>query len=342
MVTRRFEYFFDLPPEIREHILSYICLFPGGVLVGGGVGGANVPAAGAAADLGASPKHAGGALTSRDEGHDDADDDDDDDERDQVVANPPLDLFLASPFFYREAGDLYYGRNAFHLDFGGLSSSSSTTTAVNSSAAWGRRRNMRRWQQWQRDEQDNESGRRSGDTSRKRKWGGSVVMRLLTDADAAGARGRIRSVVCYIARFGALTMGHVVPALTSMVLGGELKRVRVDVREGAKGGRQQALRGMVNRGLDLTGNPALKSLLVLLTDPDIERGQLRVSRRFHTQFWCQFHCEAGCVTSRSNTSDEEDGGHGGDFLEVDIYKLVQTLGQGVEFRIKKVGNGRVL
>ncbi|GAB1310262.1 hypothetical protein MFIFM68171_00472 [Madurella fahalii] len=340
--TQRFDLFFDLPPEIREHILSYICLFPGGVLVGGGV---NVPVAAAAA---AAAAGASRDESFADENDDDGDGDGDGDGQGQEAANPPVNLFLASPFFYREAGDLYYGRNVFHLDFGGASSSSSSSSrTANPSGAWGRRRNIRRWQRQQqreeREERDNESNRGSGGMGKKRKWGGSVVMRLLTDAEAAGARGRIRSVVCYIARFGALAMGHLVPALAGMVLGGGLKRVRIDVREGVKGGRQQGLLRVGDeqraRNLDLAGNPALKSLLVLLTDPDIETGELRVSQRFHTQFWCQFHREAGCAMSTGHASDGADEGHEGDFLDVDIHKLVQALGQGVEFRIKKVGNG---
>jgi hypothetical protein len=43
MAAQLFEYFFDLPPELREQILSHVCVFPTGILVGGGVDGRSVP-----------------------------------------------------------------------------------------------------------------------------------------------------------------------------------------------------------------------------------------------------------------------------------------------------------
>ncbi|EAQ93439.1 predicted protein [Chaetomium globosum CBS 148.51] len=82
---QKFEYFFDLPPELRGQILSYICVFPTPILVGGGPGGSN----------------GSGKLR----------------KLRRLRRPPPTNLFLASPVLHREAGHLYYSRNTFHISF---------------------------------------------------------------------------------------------------------------------------------------------------------------------------------------------------------------------------------
>lgn len=173
----------------------------------------------------------------------------------------------------------------------------------------------------------------------------AATMRLLTHPATANARRRVRSVVVRVRRLGALLLDVLVPALRDMVLNGSLKRARVDVLEaGAGGGRRVALGEQVRlRALDHQGNPALRALLVLLADPDMERAELRVPKRLHARFWCRFHeggVSDGMSTSLSCAMAGEPDGDGDEYLQVDIHRLVETCaGDAAEFRIKRVGLG---
>ncbi|KAK4039860.1 hypothetical protein C8A01DRAFT_46755 [Parachaetomium inaequale] len=301
MPTGTFEYFFDLPPELREQILAHICVFPTGIWVGGGDDGETSVPLPRSSSPGATIFTQQPTTTTR---H--ADSEDEEDEH----ADPPVNLFLASPVLYRAAGDLYYGRNVFHLDF--------------SSHAWGRK-------------QKSLVAAADGGS-------GGALWRLVTHPDTARARRRMRSVVVYVRRLGELVAGVLAPALGDMVLNGGLKRVRVDLLElGVRG------RGGMGTG-DYAGNPALRALLVLLTDPNLEGAGLRVLREQHAWFWCRFH-RGGGVPSSSSPQDggrveggggcvmtRRNGGLRGGFVEVDIPRLVAVCaGDSAEFNIKKVG-----
>ncbi|KAK4112032.1 hypothetical protein N656DRAFT_780192 [Canariomyces notabilis] len=325
MNSQRFDYFFDLPPELREQILSYLCIVPGGVVVGPDVNEWNDFAGNnhLAATL---PR--GDAGRGRNEGRSKA--------QSKSNPRPPVNLFLASPVLYREAGDLYYGRNVFHLNLA-------------TGASWARKRRMRRLPRHHRSNSSSGSGSGSMIVGYSSEFGLTVtrspVMRLLTEPDAAAARCRIASVVCHLVRFGEQAQGYLVPALGDMALVGRLRRVRVDLLgapPGLRGG------GGGNEGLmkkaDLGGNPALRSLLVLLADPDLEKAELRVPKRFHAGFWCRFHHplegEESCAMMRGCQGEGEvgSGDRFGEFLKVDIRKLAEACGaQGPEFSIKKVG-----
>ncbi|KAH6853585.1 hypothetical protein B0I37DRAFT_409742 [Chaetomium sp. MPI-CAGE-AT-0009] len=309
--NNKFEYFFDLPPELRELILSHICVFPAGILVGGGAHGR--------------------------------------------LRRPPTNLFLASPILYREAGDLYYARNTFHLSF--LAPSSS-----------GRKRTRHRHQH--QHQHTTTSDRAT-----------AALMRLLTHPDTAGARRRVRSAVVAVRRIGAQLQDVVVPALEGMVLHGVLRHVRVDVVGGPPPLRNRAVAAGRGPGWmardDLDGNPALRALLVLLADPGLEGARLRVLGVRHAWFWCRFHEQpprggeagpppppgAACAMLGGGSEslplsvslslppsataaagggaaarERGEGGWGDGFLEVDIGRLVNVVcaGDAAEFNIKVV------
>ncbi|KAL2135493.1 hypothetical protein VTI74DRAFT_8224 [Chaetomium olivicolor] len=285
MAPQTFESFFDLPTELREQILSYVCLFRTGILVGGGEDGQTIALPSAVTP------HGSDSSTST-SGH----------EFQEEYAGPPLNLFLASPVFYREAGDIYYGRNVFHLELASLSTS-----------AWGRIQQKR---------------------SRARM---RALMELLAKPETAGARARICSVVVYVRRFGAAILEMAAPALGDMVLNGSLRRLRVDVREGGRGFELPAGEMMRVRSMDHTANPALRALLTVLADPDMEKGELRVMKRLHAWFWCQFHehlvpqGERGCLMLAHKVGNDDE------FLDVDIHRVVEACaGDAAEFRIKRV------
>jgi hypothetical protein len=312
MAPDKFEYFFDLPPELREQILAHICLFPTGIWVGGGDGDDDgersvpLPRSSTTGSTTTSIFTQQLTTTTRRVQVNDAE------EPELEYADPPVNLFLASPVLYRAAGDLYYGRNVFHLDF--------------SSHAWGRKQK----------------------SLVASAYGGGALWRLVTHPDTAGARRRMRSVVVYVRRLGELVAGVLAPALGDMVLNGGLRGVRVDLLElGVRGGR-----GAGMETVDYAGNPALRALLVLLTDPNLERAGLRVLREQHAWFWCRFH-RGGEVPSSSSSQDgsarveegsggcvmtRRNGGLRGGFVEVDIPRLVAVCaGDSAEFNIKKVG-----
>ena len=341
MEPQKFEYFFDLPPELREQILCHICIFPSGILVGGGDDvnrSGNVALRGGDPALSATVTATAAATPAAVQNGDG-----DDGGHETVAANPPVNVFLASPILYREAGDLYYGRNVFHFDLASWSWA----------ASWGSRR-VKRMQRLQRRREEQQQGWTTtaaaggldlfGEGGEN--GGGDdnmgTMMRLLMQPATAGARRRIRSAAVYVKRFGALMLDVLVPALKDMVLNGALARVRVDVLK-AGGGPLEVLRGRSGPGsaamglvtASYAGNPALRALLVLLADPDLDRAELRVPRGMHARFWCPFH-EGGDSDESCGMSGRRDDG----FLQVDIHRLVATCaGDAAEFNITKVGFG---
>ncbi|KAK4129426.1 hypothetical protein N657DRAFT_686753 [Parathielavia appendiculata] len=322
MAVQSFDFFFDLPPELREQILSHICLFPTGINVGGGEGGKTVlmPAPTRNTSTAGAHQNTHQTGTSSQLFHKQEEDAEEDDEEGEC-ASPPVNLFLASPILYREAGDLYYGRNDFHL---GVTSS-----------AWGRKQRSRVL--------NYSSGLPSTGTAGT---GIGALTRLLTHPDTTYARRRIRSAILYVKRFGALVLDVLAPALGDMVLNGALRRVRVDVMEVpcATAGFKAALGGGTRLRVDYAENPALRAVLKLLTDPDMERAELRVHRAAHARFWCRLH--PGGVSQQGDIACQaisrhlagQDRRHEDGFMQVDIHRLVDVCaGDAAEFRIKKVG-----
>jgi hypothetical protein len=152
------------------------------------------------------------------------------------------------------------------------------------------------------------------------------MLRLLTSVAAENARWRIRSVVLYVRRFGGIVLDVMVPTMAVMVMKGGLRRVRVDMVDG-KTNKTTAV--VERKDVDLSKNRALRGLLVLLTDPDLQKAELRVPKGVHSQFWCQFHRGGGAEGCAVEDDD--------DFLEVDIHGVVQAcVGDAAEFNIVKV------
>ncbi|KAH6650911.1 hypothetical protein F5144DRAFT_66918 [Chaetomium tenue] len=293
--TQTFKCFFDLPVELREQILSYICIFPTDILVGSGPGGRCVARIPAAADV---TQHG-----DQDQRHDYDDEAKKEDPVDYDYADPPTNLFLASPLLYREAGDLYYTRNTFLFPF-----------ILPSSCSPGRRRTRHR----------------SPHRPRHQQFGVDALLRLLTHPDTTNARRRIRAAVVVVRDVGTQLQNVIVPALTDMVLSGALRRLCVDVMESAppsgpllsfKDGPGGELVYSFGDGVGDGGtNPALRALLALLADPGLseqEQGggvKLRVLRGWHEPFWCQFHEQTSPSSSSAAAavgSGEADGERGG-------------------------------
>lgn len=372
--NQKFEYFFDLPPELRELILSHICIFPTGILVGGSADGRCVAlspgATGVTQHQQQHPHHGSTNHNHTNGGYDY--DYDDDEEEEQDYADPPTNLFLASPILHRDAADLYYTRNTFHLSF--LTPSSS-----------GRKRTRHRHLRHQQTRGQNSTPTPNPGSSSSSDPGTAALLHLLTHPDTTPARRRIRSAVIAIRRVGAQVQDVLVPALADMVLAGSLRRLRVDVVGQKKPPPPPPPRApwmaMARGGdgdLHEGGNSALRALLVLLADPGLDHGAggggkggvgLRVLRGRHAPFWCRFHEQppsggvgVGAVrpgvvvcpmlgarspslpplspaaAAAAAAVQRNEGGVGDGFLEVDIGRLMAAVcaGDAAEFNIKKV------
>lgn len=120
---QRFDYFFDLPGELREQILSYLVIKPGGVIIGEpGEWSQNL-----ARELGQPQKKCvrTGADSSSlcsdiddddEEGEENGDDDGDDEPGSRRKKSKwPLNYFLVSQTFHREVTSIFFRENTFYL-----------------------------------------------------------------------------------------------------------------------------------------------------------------------------------------------------------------------------------
>lgn len=110
---QKFDYFFELPGELREQILSYLVIEPGGIIIGQ----RGEWSQGIAHEFGQPQERrrrrgADGSLSS-----DDDDSDEEDDYGDQFTKKPrwPLNYFLVSQTFHREVTSIYFRENTFYL-----------------------------------------------------------------------------------------------------------------------------------------------------------------------------------------------------------------------------------
>ncbi|KAK4193388.1 hypothetical protein QBC35DRAFT_446530 [Podospora australis] len=314
-----FECFFDLPIELQDQILNHICYFHEGIMVDDyefphtpGYLRYSSPL------LGSSGSYAAG------------------DTLQQLplaecpqyrLGLPPVDLMLACSELYHRAKEIYYSRNTFYLDFRTLKHK--RASQVVGYDAKGRV---------------------------VRKGGHSRVDAFLI-GDAKGApRLAVKSLVVYFRKFG----GHqvekeLIPAMKEMVLRGSLRRVRIDVmgdytRSAAGSSIRDWNAARLTRA-NLSGNRALREVLVLLTDPYMQQGKMRVRRTNHGWFWCKFHDQesrevdsdeegrSGCALLNEPPRNSTNSATGdGDWVEVDIDRLVQAYGgDSAEYKIKSFG-----
>jgi len=380
MSSQRFDYFFDLPIEIRAQILSYLCLFPTGIWVGGGVGGRNLRLTPLAAYMvmGISfpttkTTTIDNGISTKEESNDCGTDNEkmgEDADMETCNADPPINLFLASPVLYREAGDLYYGCNTFHFAFtlctwGRVKKKGHHCHQLDGQQQFhGHDQQLQLLQEWNGPITAEAAARNA-----PRDPSATALMRLLTHRDTLGARRRLRRAVAHVGRLGGLVTDVVVPALADLALNGALRHLRVhigggleflpaghspEVLEFVQWERQTAherrrLRRWEQHAAEddqaahAERNPALRALLVLLADPGLESAELRVPRSQHGRFWCDFHRgersdKTGGRCGAPEGFASPSGQHDGMFIGVNISRLVEACaGDAAEFNIKKVG-----
>ncbi|KAK4647577.1 uncharacterized protein QC761_102665 [Podospora bellae-mahoneyi] len=315
--NNKFHYFFDLPPEIREQIVEHVCLHPGGVYVTNG----HVISA------------RGVGQTARDFLNDPT-------AFEPYVAGPPVNMMLTCTELYRIASGIYYGRNMFHLR---LASQRSKTLKTDQH---GIRKVLMKTGKVDR------LLLRSSDTQDDGNLG-----------SVEGPRLSLRHVLVRIDRFGgAYLENKLIPALGYMILNGRLRRLEVEVPLGNEGlvrcvsphyGLFAPPQDAMRTTMSLRRNPVMKALLVVLSDPYLEKASMRVRKSDSPSFWCQCHApEVGsgeksddkppmcflkhlsgetCCRRRFDSFDKKF------WAEVNIPRLIQECGiDSAQFRIKKV------
>lgn len=219
MAPTTFISFFDLPGELREQILAYLLVQPEGI---------HINARGKLELLGeTSPER---RIKSPPLSDDDSDDDR------QEKPGWPLNYFLVSQTFHREASAVFFGENKFYM-----------YTLARSVILRGRGPGRRRWPE-------------PGGTSK----GGHGHERGFKHLESLR---RIRRVVLYAQRLGGVLESLFVPLLRDMTLAGGLKHLDVRVCPSRQGARGPA---------SLWGSSPGRGLLDLLRDPDLDVARLRV------------------------------------------------------------------
>ncbi|KAK0630033.1 hypothetical protein B0T17DRAFT_527344 [Bombardia bombarda] len=275
-----FAYFFDLPPELREQILQHLCLFPNGVFIGTH----RIPT---------SPISGPGRRVR--------------------AAAPPVNMFLASPVLYHEAGRIYYGQNTFSLDcrpsrltrLHDLLARAETGLLTSAGARVSRHR-MR-----------------------------SVVVYIC----------RLGSLLqdCIIPALADMVLSGALKRVDFRLeesVGMPMVMTASHLPTSASTTSNEP--GFVSA--------PFQALLRLLVDPDMEDTHLRVAARSHPQFWGQYymHCQSdGLGRQRKKQQQQQQQSlafHDGDveaadWVEVDVNKLLERYGgSAAEFRITRVGD----
>lgn len=275
MVNRKFGYFFELPGELREQILAHVIVKPTGVHVG--------------------ERHCFPGATGL---HGDTESGEEDD-----GVGWPVNYFLVSQTFYREASSLFFGENTFHL-YAGVRRSMLYDPLSEQGVLSPPRQQFSRQQ---------------------------GLANCESAAPYLYSRRRVKRVVLYIQRLGGSLVDVIAPCLQDMVLTGELRHLDVRVYHLEQQGADK-------RESLWTSAPA--SILVrLLRDPDLETARLRayLPLRFPRRLgamagWCPLCSEQGVGGSDPAARQ---------WASVDIEELSRRYGGG-EARIRRAAEERSL
>lgn len=279
-----FDCFFDLPGELREQILGYLLIRPTGVFIG------SVPRL-----LQLNPD----------------DDQEEDDEsygynyQNDHDGSPewPVNYFLVSQTFNREATAIFFRENSFHIYATGRKYvPSASEDALQHSA-----QSSTKPPYW------HETG-----------LAPAPGEALLNAPEWIRSRRRIRQVVLYIQRPRGHLEKDIFQPLLDMILAGGLKVL--EVRICWYGTRREGV---------LASAP-MQALYRALSDPDLDVARLRVSLRRHEPFWCDLHegGRQGCGSVRGKSE-----GWGEEWIDVDVKEIICKHGNVEEqLRIFKVGD----
>lgn len=287
-VPETFDYFFDLPGELRAQILSLLLVQKCGIIIG-------------------SDKRLLSNTSNDEEDDDDDESDDGQDEYDPESDSAwPVNYFLVSQVFNREATAVYFHDNTFYIQATGRKYISHTPSPVDHLQAV--------YTTGQRFHQH-------GLGSPPPPPGEA----LLNRPEWARSRRRIRKVVLYVQRPRGSLSADVFAPLLDMILAGGLKTLEVRLPWHAR------------RGWRVLASAPMRSLYRVLSDPDLDVARLRVLAGRHEEFWCAFHERDGLARGPCATAGGV--GEGLAWVDVDVGALIREHG-GVEeqLRIFKVGD----
>ncbi|KAL2287999.1 hypothetical protein FJTKL_04740 [Diaporthe vaccinii] len=226
MENRRFACFFELPGELREQILAHLVVKPAGIHLG---------------ERHCFPRRDTEPSEDGDSSDNGGDDeyDEGDDSDDARRVGWPVNYFLVSQTFYREASSLFFGENTFYL-YAGVRRSTLFDALSTQGVLVPQQQPLRR----------------KGPAGR-----GSTAHYLRS-------RRRVRHLVLYLQRLGGSLGDFVAPCLQDMILTGDLRHLDIRVFHLEQQGADK-------RGALWTSAPAT-ILLRLLRDPDLKVARLRV------------------------------------------------------------------
>lgn len=306
-VLATFDYFFDLPGELREQILMLLLVKPNGIIIG------------------SDPTVR--SWNDRDSEDESDDDDDEDDDESNPDGSPawPINYFLVNHIFKREATAVYFRENTFHIYATGRKYTPPHAPAddpLQALYATGQRLH------------------RHGTLPPPAAPGGEA---LLNRPEWAPSRARLRSVVLHVQRPGRGALARDVFApLLAMILGGGLRVLDVRLRwypRSSAGSSSSSASGSSSSSRALA-SPPMRELYRVLSDPDLDAARLRVPARAHDACWCAFHGAAAACGGREgqrapDRGDDEDDA----WIDVDIGALIRAHGGFDEQqRIFKVGD----
>ncbi|KAJ4421861.1 hypothetical protein N0V82_003461 [Gnomoniopsis sp. IMI 355080] len=276
-VPEHFELFFDLPSELREQILGYLLIKQKAIQI--------------------KQYSDRETLTS----------DNDTGEEDEYEASGPrwpLNYFLVSQTFNREATATYFRENVFHV------------------FPKGTKMLLSRAEHLPKDFYPSFSPLMSFKEPRS----GDAL--LLNPAWTPSVR-RIRNMVIYIHRLRDFLERSVFQPLLGMILAGGLKNLEFRM-------------GFRSRGESMFSAPPMRCIFRVLTDPDLLVARLSIPARNHAAVWCPFHMDGGgggdgfesCGISKGRMNGPRSG-----WLSVDVAALIRRYGEADDhLRILKVGD----
>lgn len=280
-VPETFDYFFDLPGELREQILGLLLIKQGGITIGSD----QRMLSNSADDQEEDESDEGGSEC-------DAED----------CPSWPVNYFLVSQVFNREATAVYFRQNTFYIHATGRKYASHPPV------------------------DDLKAVYTIGERLHQHGAGPPPPPgeALLNRSEWARSRRRIRKVVLYVQRPRGSLSGDVFEPLLDMILAGGLKALEVRIL------------WLAARGRRVLASAPMRSLYRVLSDPDLDVARLRVPAGGHEEFWCAFHKEGGLARGCAKAECE---GVKDAWVDVDVGALIREHG-GVEeqLRIFKVGD----
>lgn len=279
-MPEQFELFFELPSELREQILGYLLIKPEAIQI----------------------KQYSNRREFSDSNDLNSDSSAAEDEYDESYGpHWPLNYFLVSQTFKREATATFFRENVFHIFPRGTKVFSNRPDYL---------------------KRDHDSVGSSSMSFKDPRSGDAL---LLNPAWTPSVQ-RMRNAVVYIHRLRDFLERSVFQPLLEMILAGGLKTLEFRV-------------GFRSRGETMFSAPPMRCMYRVLTDPDLLVAKLRIPALNHAIVWCPFHEGGGDGFGSCGISEGRMDAPRSGWLDVDIAALIRRYGEADDhLTILKVGD----